>query len=120
MNLSLLKTSIIKACVNIDTSHLYNINDKAYYSSKNKQELIEEFEQMFKRIPKQLTGLIYKISFCNYCYKGCETQAFYDLNENIIFSFIVKVDVFEEDTQFFIVQECKNKPILNSDSNYPF
>lgn len=120
MDLRLLKTSVIRACVNIDTGYLYNINDKAYYSSKNKQELIEEFEQIFKRIPKHLTGLIHKMSICNYCYEGCETQGFYDHNENLMFSIIVKDDVFEENIKFYIVQECKNRLVLNSDSGYPF
>ena len=121
VDLRSLKTNLIKACVNIDTGYLCSLNDKAYYSSNNKEELIEEFEYIFKRIPKDLTNLIHKTFICNYCYKGCETQAFYDHNDNLMFSIIVKDDGFEDGTiKCYIVQECKNKIVIPSNSEIPF
>jgi len=120
LSLNQLKGLIIQACTYLDINYLKSLDDNAYYSSNNKEELIEEFECLFKRIPKNLTSLIRKTFICNYCYKGCETQAFYDHNDNLMFSIIVKDDVFEDNIKFYIVQECKNRPILNSDLEYPF
>ncbi len=113
-----LENGLIKAFRRLDYSFLTFLEEKYTYSHKSKNELIEELQNLFKRLKsKEIHSLIVRPSKCKYCYPTAKAHSFHHPeSEEFIFRYVIhQVNEYE-----FIVEECKNKPIPDGDNGMPF
>lgn len=110
--------SIVSSFCSLDVSFLDKLDGDIIYSYNYKHEMIAELGSVFEKIKsKGINKLIVKDSACKYCYPKGKAFSFHHPKTD---EFIIRYVIFKEKDDFFIVEECKNNPIINTEDGMPF
>lgn len=118
MNLIFLEEHIIKSFCELNTEYLIKIDDYASYTHYYKHEFIAEMQTLFESLKlKGITSLIAKPSKCKFCYPSSNAYSFHHPETD---EFVIRYVIHQKSKTSFIIEECKNKPILVGENGMPF
>ncbi|WP_242157344.1 hypothetical protein [Aestuariivivens sediminis] len=110
--------NLISAFKKLSLEPLEELCDVSIYSYDYKQELIEKLQKKFDKISSEdISELVAKESKCKYCYHESKAYSFHHPKTDEL---IVRYVIFRESENFYRVEECKYKPILNREDGFPF